>query len=363
MLSMAQASRAFWEISCEFLYEAVVLRSESAAKALAYGLAERMEESVIGIGARTKQLMVSPRIDDTNPNPLESFLSAVLLVVQHCPNLRAFVLTSDPAWTNNPMCTIMWKNGIGDLVGASPRGLFYLDIDGWVSPSSSAMKGSADRGESLRALRITSPFCRPDSSSFSFPSLERLCVGSNPSGFYSVDARFICNWRMDSLTHLYIDRIDEVDCDAFWVAKKPMILLLHIGWRSKPSHALCTKILEGVPNLRTLEYSYLCDRHNWQWNDGAVPKPLSHVFVRIFRLDEHGNPLGVLHWDDFDTKSLERILLGAHSNVAPLLLGPIRALSTKLTFVLGRSRLSIPRSSIPHTIVAAGVEICELDYA
>lgn len=88
---------------------------------------------------------------------------------------------------------------------------------------------------------------------------------------------------MDNLTHLYVTMLVTDDSEAvksFWKAQKPSITLLHFGHASNITEILASAILEGVPNLRTLEYFHPGEVAPI-WRRNLLPQSFEKVTVAV----------------------------------------------------------------------------------
>lgn len=381
MVSLSLISSEMWGISCEFLYESVVLRTTAAAEALAAGMTLRESQGQgRDFGTCTKQLLILPCL--VGIQSARDFMSAVRRVLHHCPKLRVIVLKADMAWVRRADFMALRNSHVDTVLQthAHDSDKMYSDIDRLMRGWTPALQGSTEY-RSLRALRITAlqvHFSGPLDQSLNFPNLERLCVDTNfsYSRQNSNDARLICNWRLDSLTHLYIGCIiAEANCDAFYEAKKPTIIFLHIGWRTELSRELAARVLKGMPNLCALEYSYLRGMNlPGPWAGAQIPNALRIVSIKIFESDKQGNCRGVLHGKALGGSNLstnisqELLRLDWRDFRACLepLLPPNHLSLRKLIFVIHHSMSQAHRSFISTAIPEScreEIEICEVESA
>lgn len=319
-------SRTLWSTTCEFLYDALILRTASASENLAHGMQLRLKQFDSGIGVWTTRILIEPAIVDNGL--IMAFTASVKTVIQCCPNLQTVIINRHPAWEPLSKHTRVWGKHIGDILRVIPPSISHLEYECSDSDWEKLSK-LLERCSSLQALRLTGSIARSaDLSPLTLPSLSLLYI-SRKSGLN--DGRVFSRWQMSSLTHLFVTGLfTDSHSDPFWDMAKPALVFLHLGWRTMLNPQQASKVLQGLPNLRILEFHYLYPWGN-VWNAEDMPRSLCHLSVKLSRTLRTGAPSSAFDPEQNPNYELDWALFQEH--ITPFI-DPRRPLLKTLKFVI-----------------------------
>ncbi|KAH8117892.1 hypothetical protein DFH11DRAFT_1723896 [Phellopilus nigrolimitatus] len=251
--ALALTSYAFWEMTCEFLYETVYIARVEHARRLAASPALQA-----ALGRWTKHLVVAPVFDKQTTH------------AEYSPRMREL-----------GAALARWAQ----ICAAVPPGVRRLDLDdeNIFAPAPHAPGRALEPkfGSFLCALRSTA--VRGARAQHAFPQLARLALHSWPVAGA---------WAMPALAHLHITHFPNLPRTAgFWAAPKPRLARLAFGHATDLGDfpELAALLARTAPNLRALEYYYYGDAE-MAWDARALPASLKEVTIRTFHRTPSSGP-------------------------------------------------------------------------
>lgn len=294
--SVVLVCRKFWRIGIPLLLETILLEEAGGSKALANALSvhsnptfsPRTKPPPESVGRATKlrdhrisyhvkTLLFLPRLL-LDPSDIYTLSQAYHTILRFCPSLQCILIRKPET---NPLVQIGWRTCGPSIIKATPLTVAHLDVEPATDVSwKPAYLSKTSTASNVRSLRIIAPVSKGDTMlSYNFPSLTHLCVSYVKRNC----VRLFPLWKMDNLTHLYVTMLVTDDSEAvksFWKAQKPSITLLHFGHASNITEILASAILEGVPNLRTLEYFHPGEVAPI-WRRNLLPQSFEKVTVAV----------------------------------------------------------------------------------
>lgn len=293
--SVVLVCRKLWRIGIPSLLETILLEEAGGSKALADALSVQSSRTYdpctkpspesVGItilrdhriSSHVKTMLFLPRLLP-DPADIYTLSQAYHTILRLCPSLQCIVMRKPET---NPLVQIGWRTCGPSIIKATPLTVAHLDIEPATDVSwKPAYLSKTSTASNVRSLRIIAPVSKGDTMlSYNFPSLTHLCVNYVKRNC----VRLFPLWKMDNLTHLYITMLVTDDSEAvrsFWKAQKPSITLLHFGHASYITQILASAILEGVPNLRTLEYFHPGEVAPI-WRRNLLPQSFERVTIAV----------------------------------------------------------------------------------